>query len=98
VQAIGTLALLAAGLWFGGCKSTPELTQSDAQALIQAKYDQTPAVGATITIDDLGMRQGLTAKYWTRTKEYPNRFWADFTLTPEGKKALPGRQESADAG
>ena len=88
VQAIGTMALLAAGLWLQGCKSTPELTQSDAQALIQAKYDQTPPAGATITIDDLGMRQGVTAKYWTKTKDYPNRFWADFTLTPEGKKAL----------
>ena len=87
-QAIGTLALLAAGLWLQGCKSAPDLTQSEAQALIQAKYDQTPPAGATITIDDLGMRQGLAAKYWTKSKDYPNRFWADFTLTPEGRKAL----------
>lgn len=34
------------------------------------------------------MREGITAKYWERTKVYPNRFWADFTLTPEGKKAV----------
>jgi hypothetical protein len=29
----------------------------------------------------------VTAKYWERTKLYPNKYWADFTLTPEGKKA-----------
>jgi hypothetical protein len=34
------------------------------------------------------MRQGIVAKYWERTKVYPNRFWADFTLTPEGKKVI----------
>jgi hypothetical protein len=34
----------------------------------------------------------MEAGLWTRTKVYPNRFWADFALTPEGKKAvtLPG--------
>jgi hypothetical protein len=71
-----------------GCKSAPELTQAYAQTLIQAKYDQTPAVGANIAVDDLGMRQGAIAKYWDRTKIYPNKYWADFTLTPEGKKAV----------
>jgi hypothetical protein len=71
-----------------GCKSAPELTATQAQALIQAKYDQTPAVGANITVDDLGMRMGVTAKYWDRSKAYPNKFWADFTLSPDGKKAL----------
>jgi hypothetical protein len=45
-------------------------------------------VGANIAVGDLGMRQGVTARYWDRTTVYPNRFWADFTLTPEGKKAL----------
>jgi hypothetical protein len=64
------------------------LTAAQAQALIQAKYDATPAVGANITVDDLGMRQGITAKYWDRTKVYPNKFWADFTLTADGKKAV----------
>ena len=34
------------------------------------------------------MRQGATAKYWDRTKVYPNKYWADFVLTPEGKKAM----------
>jgi hypothetical protein len=38
------------------------------------------------------MRQGVTAKYWDRTTVYPNKYWADFTLTADGKKAikLPG--------
>jgi hypothetical protein len=56
--------------------------------LIQAKYDQTPPVGANITVDDLGMRMGATNKYWDRTTIYPNKFWADFKLTPDGKKAI----------
>lgn len=80
--------LSGAGLLFSGCKSAPELTAANAQALILAKYDQTAAVGANIAVDDLGMRQGATAKYWTRTTIYPNKFWADFTLTAEGKKVL----------
>jgi hypothetical protein len=82
------LALLAAGTLAIGCKSVPELTANQAQALIQASYDQTVPVGASIAVNDLGMRQGVTAKYWTRTKAYPNQYWADFTLTDDGKKAL----------
>jgi hypothetical protein len=85
-------AFAAAGLMLGlglsGCKSAPELTAAQAQALIQAKYDQTPPVGANITVDDLGMRMGVTAKYWDRSMAYPNKFWADFKLTPDGKKAV----------
>jgi len=88
IQVFSVLAFMGAGLLLSGCKTAPELTAADAQALIQAKYDQTPAVGASVTIDDLGMRQGATAKYWDRTKVYPNKFWADFTLTQDGKKAL----------
>ena len=49
--------------------------------MIQAKYDQPPPVGANIMVNDQGMVQGITAKYWTRTTIYPNKFWADFTLT-----------------
>jgi hypothetical protein len=92
MKLFGALALLGTGLAFTGCKSAPELTQANAQALIQARYDQTPAVGANITVSDLGMQQGANAGYWTRTKVYPNKYWADFTLTPEGKKTvkLPG--------
>ena len=84
----GIVALLGAGLLLAGCKSAPELTASQAQALIQAKYDQSPAVPVAITVYDLGMRQGVTAKYWDRSKAYPNGYWADFKLTPEGKRAL----------
>ncbi len=47
-------------------------------------------MGAAITVDDQGMMQGATAKYWERTKVYPNKYWADFT-------ADPGRQEGGDA-
>ena len=88
MSVLGCLAALGAGLLLTGCKTAPELTAANAQALIQASYDQTAAAGINIAVDDLGMRQGVAAKYWDRTKVYPNRFWADFTLTPEGKKAL----------
>jgi hypothetical protein len=105
LQILGILILLGGGALLTGCKSTPDLSSANAQKLIQAKYDATPAAGANISVNDLGMRQGFTAKYWVRTKEYPNKFWADFTLTPDGKKAvaLPSgkdviewRPESAD--
>ncbi len=102
---LGATAFLSAGLLLTGCKSAPDLTSANAQALIQAKYDQTPAVGANITLDKTGLGQGITAKLWNLTKVYPNRYWADYTLTPDGKKAvkLPGggeviqwRPENAD--
>jgi hypothetical protein len=88
VFALSLASLSVAGLLAAGCKSAPELTTADAQVLIQAKYDQTPAVGANILVDDLGMRMGATDKYWNRTIIYPNKLWADFKLTDEGKKAL----------
>lgn len=84
----GMLSFVGAGLLLSGCKSAPELTKAQAQALIQAKYDQTPAVGANISVDQAGLARGVTAKYWQRTKLYPNGYWGDFTLTPEGKKVL----------
>ena len=102
---IGVPVVLVAGLLLSGCKPEPELTQASAKALIQAKYDQTPPVGINVVVDELGFREGYTAKYWDRIKVYPNQFWADFKLTPEGKKAfkLPNggdviewRPESAD--
>lgn len=88
LRIFGALALLGTALAITGCKSTPELTKADAQALIQAEYDHRPAVGAPIAVQDLGMGQGLIAKYWVKSKVYPNRFWADFTLTPDGKKVV----------
>ncbi|HUD74970.1 MAG TPA: hypothetical protein VMQ76_07845 [Terracidiphilus sp.] len=84
----GVLGFLGAGLVLSGCKSAPELTKANAQALIQAKYDQSPAVGINIAVDEKGLSQGVGASYWARTKLFPNRFWADFTLTPEGKKLV----------
>jgi hypothetical protein len=84
----GTIALFGAGLIVAGCKSAPELTQSQALALVQADYDHSQPQGVSIVVDDLGMRQGATAKYWDRTKMYPNHYWADFKLSPEGKKLV----------
>lgn len=88
LQVLGVLAFAGMGVLFSGCKSAPELTQSNALALIQAEYDHRPAGGASILVDDKGLQQGLTAKYWKLTKVYPNNKWADYTLTDEGKKAL----------
>ena len=85
--ALGIMGIVGAGLLMAGCKSTPELTQAEAQAMIQAKYDQMTPKGAIILVDEQGLQRGVTAKYWERTKVY-NRFWGDFTLTPEGKKVL----------
>lgn len=92
MKVLGMAAFLGAGMILAGCKSAPELTKSQALAMIQAKYDQTAPTGSNIMVSDLGMRQGIAAKYWNRTTIYPNHFWADFTLTPDGKKVvkLPG--------
>jgi hypothetical protein len=92
LQVAGAMALLGAGLLVAGCKSAPPLNPQQAQALIQAKYDQAAATPVSINLTDPGMVQGVTAKYWDRTKVYPNGLWADFTLTPDGKKliAVPG--------
>jgi len=88
VNVLLTLAIIGAGLVLAGCKSAPPLAQDQALAMIQAKYDATPAVGANITVNNDGMVQGATAKYWGRTTIYPNKYWADFTLTPDGKKLV----------
>ena len=85
---LGMVGFLGAGLLLSGCKSAPELTKANALALIQAKYDQTPAAGVAIAVDEQGLKDGVQAKYWDRAKVYPNRFWGDFPLTPEGKNVL----------
>jgi hypothetical protein len=82
------LAIMSLGMLVVGCKSAPPLTQDQALAMIQAKYDATPAAGANIVVNNDGMVAGATAKLWNRTTIYPNKYWADFTLTPEGKKAV----------
>ncbi len=88
MQALGALILLCTGLWMAGCKSAPELTQAQVLALIQAKYDATPAAPFNIAVDDRGMQLGVHANYWLGTKRYPNGYWADFALTPDGKKVI----------
>lgn len=88
----GAMVLVSAGLMVAGCKSAPPLSATQAQTMIQAKYDQTAAMPITINLSDPGVVQGVTDKYWDRTKVYPNGLWADFTLTPDGKKliSIPG--------
>lgn len=81
-------AFLGTGLLIAGCKSAPDLSQAQALTMIQARYDQSPAAPANITVNDSGMGQGVTAKYWLETRRYPNGYWADFTITPDGKKVL----------
>jgi hypothetical protein len=88
LQVLGTLVLLSAGWWLAGCKSAPELTQAQAQSMIQAKYDKDPGVTFNIAVNDRGMQQGVHANYWLGTKRYPNGYWADFALTPDGKKVV----------
>lgn len=88
LKILGAAALLSAGMFVAGCKTAPDLTETQALSLIQAKYDQDPPMGISITVDKLGMSMGITDGYWKLTRVYPNRFWADYTLTDEGKKAL----------
>jgi hypothetical protein len=88
MKVLGSVALLGVGMMLAGCKSAPDLPQDQALALIQAKYDQTPPVGVSITVTKLGMNQGIADGFWKLTRVYPNRYWADYTLTDEGKKAL----------
>ncbi|HEY1767607.1 MAG TPA: hypothetical protein VGG26_08125 [Terracidiphilus sp.] len=84
----GILALSGALLLGAGCKSAPELTQANATSMIQANYDQSAPAPLNIVVDDSGMQEGLAAKYWQGLKKYPNGYWADFKLTPEGKKLV----------
>jgi hypothetical protein len=91
-KTLGLMAVVSAGLVVAGCKSAPELSKDQALKMVQDKYDQTAPVGVNILVNDAGMRRGATAKLWDRTKIFPNKLWADFKLTAEGKKAvvLPG--------
>ncbi len=82
------LVFLGAGLMVAGCKSNPPLTPSEALTQIQAKYDSTSPQPVTITLGNAGMAQGVLDKYWVETKRYPNGYWGDFTLTPDGKKVV----------
>ncbi len=54
----GILAILTAGAFIGGCKTAPPLAQTDAQAMIQAKYDQMLPQPFIIVLTDLGNAAG----------------------------------------
>jgi len=88
MQVLGAVALLGAGMVLGGCKSAPDLSQSQAQTLVQAYYDQQAPQPVSILVNNDGMVQGALAKYWNRTTIYPNKYWADFKLTDDGKKVV----------
>jgi hypothetical protein len=88
MQAFATLVLLGASGLLAGCKSAPDLTQDQAKAMIQAKYDQGPGTPFNVVVNDVGMQQGVQAKYWAGVKRYPNGYWGDFKLTADGAKAV----------
>lgn len=88
MQVMGALLLIGAGLGVAGCNSAPDLSQADAQKLIQTYYDQQPATTFIINVNQTGLKQGYDAKYWKLTKVYPNKRWADYDLTDDGKKIL----------
>lgn len=81
-------AALGVGTMLVGCKAATPLSKDQALALIQAKYDATPPAPFTIAVDNLGMEEGVTAKYWVGERRYPNGYWGDFKVTPDGKKVL----------
>ncbi len=88
MKALSAVLVLGAGLVAAGCKSAPDLTQAQAQTLIQADYDHGQPQPISIQVNNDGMVQGALAKYWTRTTIYPNKYWADFKLTDDGKKVV----------
>jgi hypothetical protein len=88
MQALAALVLLGAGGFLAGCKPAPDLTQDQAKAMIQAKYDKDPGTVFNIAVNDRGMQQGVHANYWLGVKRYPNGYWGDFKLTPDGAKVV----------
>jgi len=86
-QLLGAVLTVGASLAVTGCKSAPELTQADAQKLIQAYYDQQPAEAVHIYVDYTGLKQGVDAKYWKVVKAFPaNKTRGDLDLTCGTKK------------
>jgi hypothetical protein len=88
IQTLAALVLLGAGGFLAGCKSAPDLTQDQAKTMIQAKYDKDPGTVFNIAVDDPGMQKGVHANYWLLVKRYPNGYWGDFKLTPDGTKVV----------
>ena len=87
-EVLGALLLMGAGWWIAGCKSAPDLSKADAQKLVQSYLDQQPAATFIINVNEIGLKQGFDAKYWTLAKVYPNKKWADYDLTDDGKKLV----------
>jgi hypothetical protein len=87
-RSLAALIVLGALSFAAGCKSAPDLSQSDALKMIQAKYDGGSPSPFNIAVNDRGMQQGVAAKYWAGSKRYPNGYWGDFMLTPDGKKVV----------
>jgi hypothetical protein len=88
IQTFAALVLLGAGGFLAGCKSAPDLTQDQAKTMIQANYDQSAGTPFNIAVDDTGMQKGVHAKYWSGVKSYPNGYWGDFKLSPDGVKLI----------
>jgi hypothetical protein len=88
IQALVALVLFGAVGFLAGCKSAPDLTKDQAKAMIQAKYDKDPGTVFNIAVGDRGMQQGVHANLWLGVKRYPNGYWADFKLTPDGEKVV----------
>jgi hypothetical protein len=87
-SALMSLVVLGVGTMFTGCKSAPELSKDQAMSMINAHYEAAAPSGFDINVNNDGMVQGATAKYWQRTTIYPNKYWADFKLTDQGKKLI----------
>jgi len=88
IQTLAALVLLGAGGFLAGCKSAPDLTQDQATKMIQARYDKDSGTAFNIAVNDRGMQQGVNANYWLGVKRYPNGYWGDFKLTPDGVKIV----------
>ena len=87
LQLWGAVLAMGAVMAVTGCKSAPELSQADAQKLIQAYNDQQPPIPTHIYVDYTGLKQGVDAKLWKVVKAFPaNKNWGDLELTDEGKK------------
>jgi hypothetical protein len=88
MRCLAVLVFMGAAGFVAGCKSAPDLNPSDAIKMIQAKYDGDAGSPFNITVNDRGMQQGVAAKYWLGARRYPNGYWGDFQLTPDGKKVI----------
>ncbi len=87
-ERVSAMVMVCAGMLAAGCKSAPDLTRDHATSMIQANYAQAAPAPAVVVVNDLGMREGVTAKYWEGVKRYPNGYWADFKLTDDGMKLV----------